>query len=411
MAIDEAFQRIVRQHWLLVIGPAIVFSLLGAAQAVDRPPQYAATSRVQVGTSLASSQVQADAASARALGLATSPGVVQRALTSAQVAADPTTFAAQNISVGRVGVSPIVTLTVTWKNRKQATDLAESITDQVLAFSNESGYHAETQRIQDLDTSIASLQKSRDDLVPRLQNPQKAIVVQAQIGAIDTTLQDDLRQRSDLIVAAASRSSSVLIDAAHTVPVSAGAIKSAALGLLAGLAIGLGLAALLETIRPRLKGAGLIARTLQTTVLGHLDGQRQRVPWHEAMRPIIERVQLLGRACGATHLLLLPVDLDDEIGAGLVAEALGKVEPDGSGSVLSCCLPGEEWDLPGRTLAVVIFSPVVVTPSQLEVTRTLVATLGRPVIGVVTYVGDVAGWATAAPSVDADRPQPPLGVR
>lgn len=400
MAIDEAVTRVVRGHWILLLSLIIALPVAGVLYERHQPREYSATSRIQVGTSLASSQVEADAASARALGLATTPGVVVRALTSAGLTTDPTQFAAQHISVGRIGVSPIVILTVTWTNAGKASQLATSLTQQVLAFSNDSGYDAEAQRIRALDDTIASLQSSRTALLPNLTNKNQAIVVQARIGAIDTTLQDDLRQRSDLIVAAASRSSSVMVDPPHVDPVVRSLAKSGILGLLAALVLGLGLAALLEWVRPRIRGAAAIAQSLGTTALGDLDARRRKQSWDEAARELAGRVQLLGRANRADRLLLMPIGSPDDLATGLVCAAIGRGNRKGKTAVrvLPSCLLEEYWHADHEHVGVVVLSPAVLTGSQLKQARIMLATLDLPVVGVVTRTGDLADWAASPPA-------------
>jgi hypothetical protein len=412
MAIDEAVTRVVRGHWLLLLALIIALPVAGILYAQHQPQAFSATSRIQVGTSLASSQVEADAASARALGLATSPGVVLRALTSAGLTTDPTQFAAQHISVGRVGVSPIVTLTVTWTSAGKANQLATSLTQQVLAFSNDSGYDAEAQRIRALDDTIASLQSSRTALLPNLTEKSQVLVVQARIGAIDTTLQDDLRQRSDLIVAAASRSSSVMVDPPHVDRIVRSLAKAAVLGLLAALVLGLGLAAVLEWVRPRIRGTAAIAQSLGTTALGHLDGRRRKQPWEETVQELAGSVQLLGRAHRVRRLVLLPVVPPDDLVPGLVCAGIGRNPGKKSAPLLPCCLLEEFWHDDNEHVGVVVLSPAVLTGAQLKEARTMVTTLDLPVVGVITWAGDLADWA-ASPSADLIRGGRPVkaGVR
>jgi len=112
MTIDEAVHRVVRGHWLLIaiclLLPVAAVFYLGSKQ----PPMYEAVGRLQFGTALASSNVQADAASTRALGIVTSPGVVERALVDGGLDVDPVQFAIDHIDIRRIGVSPVIEVAV-----------------------------------------------------------------------------------------------------------------------------------------------------------------------------------------------------------------------------------------------------------------------------------------------------------
>ena len=104
MTIDEAFGRVIRGHWIVIllciVAPYGVVTYLGQGEA----DVYEAVARVQMGTELAASNIQADATSQRVLGIATSPGVVGAARDKARVKGDAADFAAHNIDVRRVGV-------------------------------------------------------------------------------------------------------------------------------------------------------------------------------------------------------------------------------------------------------------------------------------------------------------------
>ena len=102
MTIDEAFHRILRGHWLIILScivlPLSAAVLLGRSDA----DLYEAVARVQMGRDLAASNVQADATSQRVLGIATSPGVVRVALDKAGVPADVTGFGIRQQDDGAV---------------------------------------------------------------------------------------------------------------------------------------------------------------------------------------------------------------------------------------------------------------------------------------------------------------------
>ena len=390
MTIDEAVHRVVRGHWLLIaiclLLPVAAVFYLGSKQ----PVMYEAVGRLQFGTALASSNVQADAASTRALGIVTSPGVVERALVDGGLDVDPVQFAIDHIDIRRIGVSPVIEVAVSQKSPDRAALIAKSLTNQLLDFSNAGDRKAETDRVESLDGTIVTLTRQRDALIPKLATAtlggQRSL--QAQINAIQTTMADDLRQRSDLIVAAASRSSTVLLDAVRTptAPLSKGTGQTAALAALLGLIGGLGLAAGLETLRPRLRNPKAISYAVGAPVIGHLaSSDMESPPRAAAMHPIADRMALRGRRYGSSQAMLLSVRSADQAWAGKMAQALGANRNGGTSHRLKCAALNGRWREPGENPAIVIFSPASVRARELRPVQELLESVEWPVLGVVTY--------------------------
>jgi capsular polysaccharide biosynthesis protein len=390
MTIDEAFHRVVRGHRLLiaiclVLPMAAVFYLGG-----KQPVLYQAVGRVEFGTTLASSNVEADALSNRALGIVTSPGLVQQALVDGGLNVDPVQFAIDHITVTRIGVSPIVDVAVSQENPVRAALIAKSLTNQLLDFANASGRNVDTSRIETLSGTILTLTKQRDDLIPRLAtaSPGGVYSLQAQINAIQAVMADDLRQRSDLIVASASMTSTVLLDAVRTptVPLPQGTNQTAALAALLGLIGGLGLAAALETLRPTLRNPKAISYAVGAPVIGHVGFRDLEFPHHsEAMNPIADRMALLGLRYGSSRAMLLSVRKADQSRAGEMAEALGVSRNDATSHRLQCAALNGRWREPGEHPAVVIFSPAKVRARELRPVQELLESVDWPLLGVLTY--------------------------
>jgi capsular polysaccharide biosynthesis protein len=397
MTIDEAFHRVVRGHRLLIaiclVLPMAAMFYLGGKQ----PVLYQAVGRVEIGTTLASSQLQADALSNRVLGIVTSPGVVQRALFDGGLNVDPVQFAIDHISINRVGVSPVIDVTVTQESPVRAALIAKSLTNQLLNFANAGGRDATTGRIEVLSATILTLTNQRDSLIPKLAtaSPGGVYSLQAQINAIQTTMADDLRQRSDLIIAAASMESTVLLDAVGTptVPLPSGTKQTAALAGLLGLIGGLGLAALLETLRPTLRNPKAISFAMGAPMIGHVHSRDLESPHHSAaMNPIADRMALLGLRYGSSRAMLMSVRKADQARAGEMAEALGVTRNDETSHRLQCAALNGRWREPGEHPAIVIFSPAKVRARELRPVQELLESVDWPLLGVVTY--DRPGWLT-----------------
>jgi capsular polysaccharide biosynthesis protein len=390
MTIDEAVHRVVRGHWRLIliclVLPVAAVFYLGSTQ----PVTYEAVGRLQFGTTLASSNVEADAASTRAMGIVTSPGVVEQALAEAHLAADPVKFALDHIDVRRVGVSPVIEVAVSQENPNRAALIATSLTNQLLKFSNSGDRQAEIDQVAFLDSTIATLTKQRDALIPKLvkADPGEQLSLQAQISGIQTTLADDLRQRSNLIVAAASRSYTALLDAVRTptVPLAKGTKQVAALAALLGLIGGLGLAALLETLRPTLRNPKAISYAVGAPVIGHLALNDLQSPSRAAaMNHIADRMALLGLRHSSSRAMLLSVRGGDQSLAGEIAEALRADRDDTTSHRLQCAALNGHWIEPGDHPAIVIFSPAKIRARELRPVQELIDSVDWPVLGVVTY--------------------------
>lgn len=389
MTIDEAFHRVVRGHWLLiticlVLPVAAVLYLFG-----KQPVMYEAVGRLELGTTLASSNVEADALSNRALGIVTSQGVVERALSDGGLNVDPVQFAVDHISVRRIGVSPVMEVAVSQESPLRAALIAKSLTNQLLDFANAGGRDVQTSRVESLNATITTLTRQRDALIPRLAtaSPGGVYSLQAQINAIQTTMADDLRQRSDLIVVAASMSSTVLLDAVRTptVPLPNGTKQAAALAALLGLIGGLGLAAFLETLRPILRNPKAISYALGAPVIGRVTWRDLESPGATRMNPIADRMALLGLRHGSAQAMLLSVHKADQARAGHLAEALGVNTKSEASHRLQVAALNGQWKEPGEHPAIVIFSPTKVPARALRPVQELLESVDWPLLGVLTY--------------------------
>jgi capsular polysaccharide biosynthesis protein len=389
MTIDEALHRIVRGHWVLIL--LCIYLPVAAAVTYEArsPLLYEAVGRVQLGSNLAASTVEADATSERALGIATSPGVVRRALDKARVTADAGAFAQDHVDVRRVGVSPVIEIAVSDPSPQRAAVMARSITEDVIEFSNAGDRGVESQTLSSLNESIRQLATSRDTLISALAtaSPSTVLKLQAEITAIQSTITENERQRSELALATVSRSSAVLLDqpSVPTVPLPR---KTAQIGVLAGLLgllVGLGLAAAREAVRPTLRSQRAISYVVEAPAIGHIPGRDTGARSFEtATGKIADLMALIGAGHGATKALLIPVRQSDDVWARMIAEVLGPHDA-ASTHRLPCAVLDGNWVDPGPSPAAVILSPTKIQASELQPVRELLESLGWPVLGLVTY--------------------------
>jgi len=388
MTIDEAFHRILRGHWLIILSCIVV--PLSAAVLLGRSDAdlYEAMARVQMGRDLASSNVQADATSQRVLGIATSPGVVRAALDKAGLQADVAGFAANRIDVRRVGVSPVMEIAVTDTSPDRAAIIAGSLTSDVIQFSNVGDQQTVEQRRMEVKSQLDGLSKQREQLVSKISHasPGDVLAIQAQLSALTASQTEYERQLSDLDLAFLSSSRAVLLDPVRqpVVALPKDIPQKAVLVALIGALVGLGLAAALETFRPRLPTPHAIARALEAPHVGHLPARDDSPRTAAAAVQVADRLALLARRYDAGCLFLVPVLSRDEDWARSLATRIGPSTGSGSHR-LACRVLGSEWVDPGENPVAVFLVPNQVLARDLARTSSLVEALGWPVLGVVSY--------------------------
>ncbi len=390
LTIDDAFGRVIRGHWLVIllciVAPYVVVSQMSRAE----PDAYEAVARVQMGTELAASNVQADATSQRVLGIATSPGVVRAALDKARLRADANDFAAHHIDVRRVGVSPVMEIVVTDTSPARAATIARSITADVIKVSNVGDQPTSTQRRQGVQRQLDALARQRSRLVAKLNNVDPkggaALAIQAQLTSLVTAQTELERQMSDINLAAPSPSHAVLLDPVRvpTVALPRQDTQRAVLAALIGALVGGGLAAGLEALRPRLRSGRSVARALELPHVGHLPRLDASPRTARAAGPIADRLALLARRYEASNVLAVLVDPRDEPAARPVATLLGPDGEKGSHRV-TCSVVGRGWVDPGASPVVIVLSPRHVKVRSLVDTMSFVDALGWPVVGLLSY--------------------------
>ena len=428
MRIDEAFRRIVGGYWwvigLLVVLPAVGAASYGARQA----PLYGAVARVQMSGGLAGTNVQADAATQLLLGVVTTPRIVEKAMTAAGVTGDPVQFATDSITVTRVGVSAVNDVAVVTTSADRSVIAVDSLVQQALSYANVSR-QSDANAALALNKQIDALTKERDRLIGQLADasPGQVLTIQARIAAGAPTLADLLRQRSDLLAGAPSRSSIGLLDAARPAeaPLSNKVPQLAALAGLAGLLLSLGVVAVVESLRPRIRGPRWIATELRCPSLGHLPRlDLTTAASATVLRDFAASAGLIRRRFRGQTLLLLPVDPRDERLAARITgelEALTGLRVEHHIDALHPVADPDDASIDRGSVVVIALSPSVQSQRSLEELRERTNVMGWSLVGVLTFrrpgplarlIQAAAGAgaepeadaAAAAPSVtDADR--------
>lgn len=392
MRVDEAFRRMVGGYWWLIGLFVLVPSVGAGIYAGHQVTQYAAVARIQMSGGLASTNVQADAATQWLQGVITTPSMVKSAMVAAGIPGDPTLFATTSINVTRVGVSTVNDISVVTTNADRSVIAANSLVQQALSYANTS-HQGDAAQMTALNKQIDATTKNRDSLIAQLavSPPGRVLELQARIAAVAPTLTDLLRQRSDLTLASSQRSSIGLLDPATPLPDSIGpkVWQLVALAGLSGLLLGTGLAAILEAVRPRVRGRRWVAAELGAPLLGHLPTvDLASTTGARALREFGRQAAMVERRFPGGTVLLLPVDKRHERWAARIATELESLTGLHIEHGIDAVREPLEADGARPVVAdtvVIALSPSIEAQRSLDDVLQYAATMGWPVVGALTF--------------------------
>src|SRR5712692_806629 len=337
MEVNEALRRILGGHTKLVL--ALLMAGLGIGLAVrsghsltigpygqhscarwafglnpSDPPLYSATTRVVLDTANPKAEAESLAIASTARAIVTSPAHVAAALAKVGLRRDAATVAACDVKLQPLGSSAILQISARDSNPIAAAALANAVATDLIDTRLETSRGQAVQLVSDLDTRIQALDVSIGDL-----DSQVATLVKSSLAAAPPANDFTARAVTADAAAAAARaaqtanslsalrtrrgdlaSEKVALEAERENLLAAGAIPPKptvidpatppvgpdptqrltylALGLLLGLTAGIGMAALLETVRPTVIGRRALGTALSAPVLGelpfHLEGAR-----------------------------------------------------------------------------------------------------------------------------------------
>ena len=318
MTVEELFRRIVRAHWAVItVCVLIPLATVGLLE-TQQQPTWMGMVRIQVGSSPPSSTTEAEALSSRVLALATTPTLVREALAKANLERDAQTVALHHVAAERLGEAPIVEIRVSDRSAQAAGRLAAALAGSVTAFMNDATMNPFRRAVADLDNQVADGQAERTDLMNRLtdtQNRRERVTLRLKISAAGQSIDRLKSQRDALLLSKAQRDPVVVIDAAspEVNPVPSSLPARGVLAVLFGLVLGLTVAAVLETLRPRIAGPRALARRLQAPVLGNTA---------MAAPALANAVTLAARRQGVETVVVMGVDDKDEKAAAQVLSGL-----------------------------------------------------------------------------------------
>jgi capsular polysaccharide biosynthesis protein len=337
--LNEASRRIFGQHWRLIAAFVVGGLLLGLVVHWGHARSYTASARLALDTQDPKSQSESTAISDTADALATSPALVSRALADAHVRdRNASKLAANDVSTRALGTSGILQLSVSDRDPRIAAAVANALAARVIAArlgvtrgTTDQAVANLDQRIQALNRQIASLDSQIDSL-----NVQAATALSPTAANDDRAKRDNASRNRDFLTEqrtvfeterANVASGAALLPkptvispaAAPTHADSTGASADIVLGLLLGAILGVGLAALLESIRPTVVGGEALASHFDTPLLGTVHDDLEGSPLLVDLVQVAERLRLVASAEHVkTICLLAPGDGIDA--AGLAAD-------------------------------------------------------------------------------------------
>jgi capsular polysaccharide biosynthesis protein len=300
MEVNEVATRLLRRYWLVLLA-AITVPVVGMGMFVVRQPaMYTAHARIIAGTTMPRAQAEAAAVASQVQAIATSLDVVAHALSDAHLGRDAETVI-KTVVVTGLGSSALVDLAYTDRDPTMAqrvtAALVTAVTEQLDAV-----------RIGGLPDVI----KHIDDQLTELATKQAPIAVQAQANPKDPVIQNTLaginrlisdlaadRNRLSELYAAAGHASVVATPAKPKQSEPRGLPAKLGIAAVLGLAIGLVLIGINETMRPAVSGASRVGRLLEVPMLGTIGSDPA------ALSDIGRRLRLAARRAAVSTVVLV----------------------------------------------------------------------------------------------------------
>src|SRR6266851_2804044 len=265
MDVGEVVRRIGLAYWPLILGLPFAGFAGAAALHYNDAPIYTSDVRLVLDASDPRAASESVAIADTAKSIATTPSNVSDALASAGVSRDVKQFATRNIELQPLGTSGVMDLQVKDTDPVAAAAIATALSVSAAALSGL--YSERTSLAQDRLTLEAQINQIKQSLALR---PQAGVID----GAEPASKPDPSRAPIDM-----------------------------ALGGLGGLVLGIILAALLATLRPRIRGSREISRMLEAPVLGDFQALEQ-----EDHKSLPARVRIAAIRAGVKHVQLVPLD-------------------------------------------------------------------------------------------------------
>ena len=422
MELNAAVRRILVRHVLLIVVAILLGVVAGFAVHSGDSRTFTASARLSLGTDVPADAEEAIAIADTAAAIVTSPDRVQSALSQAGARRDMPEFAQRSVGVRPIGSSGVLDLSVTDMDPRVAATVANRLAADLIRTTLDATQGSVEQVETDLRTQIDGVETKIGRSSHRIARVDAAIALAA--GGPEATVLDaqrrsvvekqqallqqrfDIRsQLNDLLATDAMRLRPRMVDPA-SVPLRADPSRRGAdiaLGALLGLLGGLGLAALIETLRPMVDGDS-VARELEVPLLGRLPTLPSDTEQDQAATEhLAARVSLAAWGADVRTIELLAAEPTADLRAlvgGLEtvlrrAEARGQRRRSRGESdplaerqaivVRSFDPLGDSVNGGANHAGLVGVFPSVMKRTELRSMADLLAMTHRPVLGVVTY--------------------------
>jgi capsular polysaccharide biosynthesis protein len=270
--IDEVAARLLRQYWALML-LCIALPILAIGYTVAKqPPLYAASARIVSGSTVPASNAQADALASQIQGIATGRTAAAKALQTAGVTRNLSSFVAGNVSVSGLGGSQVIDLKVTDRDPKVAAALAKALAQEVVVSINNTGQSGLSAALRAIDQEIVRLSEQHGVVQAQAAANPHNQDLQSKLAGLDQVIANFSGDRTRLLIQASTQGLANVIDqpAVPLKPESKALTQKLGLAGVLGLVAGILIAAILETIRPTVPGARRVSRRLGAPTLGQL---------------------------------------------------------------------------------------------------------------------------------------------
>lgn len=415
MEIDEVAARLVRHRWKLLLIAVIVPALGVAIWVWRQPATYTAHARLAMSADVPKSASEAASLASQVQAIATSEDVVRDALRDAGLRRDVGNLAANDITVTGLGPSAVVDLAVTDGSADSARRIAQALSSQVVTAFDTARIGNLPDVIKSIDAQLTALGERRAPIAAQAAAKPQDPLVASRLAGIDRLISDLSGDRNRLSEEQAAAGHAEVVSAAQTPqqPDPTGMTQKVGLAAVLGMVLGLLIAAIIETFRPTVPGAGRLGRVLGAPLLGRIAanpttlaslGRRIRLAARRTEVSTVVLARTGGLAVGASTVdrvasaVLPPLSgLDNAGGNGHVPINLAEVDGRHSVGLLTsvehrplgpdvhriCAIEELEQSAEHGRVGVAILAGSRTRTHDVEAIRDLLAATGWPLLGVI----------------------------
>ena len=407
MELGEVIGRIFGRHKKLIAALVLAGLLAGLAIHLDDAPQYSASARLVLDASDPEDQAQSGVIADTTRAIASGPSLIRNALEKIGVRRDATELAKRHVRVQALGSSGVMQLSVTDPDPKVAVALANAIAAAVIRTRLQVTSGEAATAVRSLDQQLTRLQQEISDLDARIDQAGGAAgsgQLVRRREAIAQRMSQLESERASVETTRALRPRAAVLDPASPPAqrLPGRRLPDLVLGGLLGLLLGVGAAALVESLRPTLVGRTAIARGTEAPVLAELVGPPQRRGnrhgWVAAdVAEAAMHVELVAVAAGVQQVRLMALDrqvdlsnlvqiLGDSLKTATVQQAdmpTARRRRPGARAGLEPEAVQPEGD--GGRIGLVLVAPTVLKLADLDPVKDFLTISGWPLLGVIVY--------------------------